>query len=302
MYQLSVPLNFLGSVYREMRLSLTDMENMFSLLENSASIKDAPDAVPLVFTGGEIAFKNVTFGYQPDRLILKNLSFTVAPGKKVAFVGESGCGKSTILRLLYRFYNANEGNISVDGQDITKVTMESLRKQIGVIPQDTILFNDTILHNIAYGDISAPREQVMKAAVGSQIDKAVQKMTHGYDTKVGERGLKLSGGEKQRVAIARAMLKNAPILFCDEATSSLDSATEQDVVNNLNSLSQNRTTLVVAHRLSTVIDADEIFVLKDGYIAERGTHGELLMKDGIYSKLWKQQTQHSDQTTEVKVE
>lgn len=287
--QLSVPLNFIGFVYREIRQGLTDIEQMFDLLEVEAEVKDKPDAAALQIRQGSIAFKDVHFAYDEDRPILKGLSFEVPAGKTVAIVGPSGAGKSTISRLLYRFYDVQQGSITIDGQDVRSVTQQSLRAAIGMVPQDTVLFNDTIAYNIRYGRPSATEEEVSAAAEVAQIGSFLRALPHGFDTMVGERGLKLSGGEKQRVAIARTILKAPPILILDEATSALDTTTEQEIQSALEIVSRNRTTLVIAHRLSTVISADEIIVLRDGRIAERGTHADLLAADGLYASMWNRQ-------------
>ncbi|THF52471.1 ABCB family ABC transporter ATP-binding protein/permease [Allorhizobium terrae] len=287
--QLSVPLNFIGMLYREIRQGLTDIEQMFDLLAVEPEVRDAADAVPLTIDKGAIVFDNVHFAYDPARPILKGVSFTVPAGKTVAVVGPSGAGKSTISRLLYRFYDVQSGSISVDGQDVRAITQTSLRSAIGMVPQDTVLFNDTIAYNIRYGRPDATQEQIEAAADIAQISRSIKDLPQGYDTMVGERGLKLSGGEKQRVAIARTVLKAPPILILDEATSALDTTTEQEIQAALDVVSQNRTTLVIAHRLSTVIGADEIIVLKAGEIAERGTHAQLLEQNGLYASMWNRQ-------------
>ncbi|KAA0698194.1 ABC transporter ATP-binding protein/permease [Neorhizobium sp. P12A] len=287
--QLSVPLNFIGFVYREIRQGLTDIEAMFDLLEVEPEVKDAPDAVDLDISRGAIAFNDVHFAYDPARPILKGISFEVPAGKTVAVVGPSGAGKSTLSRLLYRFYDVQEGAITIDGQDVRKVTQKSLRTAIGMVPQDTVLFNDTIAYNIRYGRPGADEAAVMAAADAAQISHFIRILPEGFDTKVGERGLKLSGGEKQRVAIARTILKAPPVLILDEATSALDTTTEREIQAALDVVSKNRTTLVIAHRLSTVIGADEIIVLKSGEIAERGTHAELLARNGLYASMWDRQ-------------
>ena len=287
--QLGQPLNFLGSVYREIRQGLTDLETLFLLLDKPPEITDAPGAKPLKVERGEVRFENVRFSYDPEREILHGVSFTVPAGKKVAIVGPSGAGKSTISRLLFRFYDPDEGRILIDGQDISEVTQKSLRRNIGIVPQDTVLFNDTIGYNIRYGRLDASEEEMMEAAKMAQIHDFVMSLPKHYDTMVGERGLKLSGGEKQRVAIARTILKNPPILVLDEATSALDTMTERQIQEALDKVSENRTTLVIAHRLSTIVDADEIIVLEHGRIAERGTHADLLRQGGIYAAMWKRQ-------------
>ncbi|NTI86684.1 ABC transporter ATP-binding protein/permease [Agrobacterium rhizogenes] len=287
--QLSVPLNFIGFVYREIRQGLTDIEEMFDLLEVKPEVTDAPDARELVIGQGAISFKDVHFAYDAARPILKGISFEVPAGKTVAVVGPSGAGKSTLSRLLYRFYDVQSGTITIDDQDLRTVTQKSLRKVIGMVPQDTVLFNDTIAYNIRYGRTGASEDEVMAAAEIAQIGDFIRQLPEGFETKVGERGLKLSGGEKQRVAIARTVLKAPPVLILDEATSALDTTTEQEIQTALDVVSKNRTTLVIAHRLSTVIGADEIIVLKSGEIAERGTHAVLLEQNGLYASMWNRQ-------------
>ncbi len=287
--QLFIPLNFLGTVYREIRNALTDMEKLFGLLAQPAEIVDAADAQPLRLDKAEVRFEQVDFAYDPRRPILAGVSFTIPAGRKLAVVGASGAGKSTLARLLFRFFDVSGGGIRIDGQDIRQVTQGSLRAAIGIVPQDTVLFNDSLYHNIAYGRPAASRDEVLEAARAAHLDRFIGSLPDGYDTVVGERGLKLSGGEKQRVAIARAILKNPPILIFDEATSSLDSATEQAIQEELSQIAENRTTLVIAHRLSTIVDADEILVLDAGRIVERGSHAELMMKDGRYAEMWRLQ-------------
>jgi ATP-binding cassette subfamily B protein len=289
--QLYLPLNILGFAYREIRQGLTDTEAMFALLSEPQEVADAPDAPALPAGAGEVAFDDVRFGYRPDRAILKGVSFTVPPGRTLAIVGPTGAGKSTISRLLFRFYDANGGRIRVDGADIRDVTQESLRAAIGVVPQDTVLFNDTIRYNIAYGRPGATEEEIVEAAMLAQVHDFVLRLPEGYRTMVGERGLKLSGGEKQRVAIARTILKNPRILILDEATSALDTHTEQEIQAALRSVARGRTTLVIAHRLSTVVEADEIIVLREGEVAERGTHAALLAADGLYAGMWRRQSE-----------
>lgn len=291
-FQLSVPLNFLGSVYRELRQSLLDMETLFNLSKVNVNVKELPNAKPLVLSkGGEITFQNVNFGYLADRPILKNLNLTIPAGKKVAIVGPSGCGKSTLLRLLFRFYDVQSGKVMIDGQDIREVSLDSLREAIGVVPQDTPLFNNTIEHNIRYGKMSASSEDVKKAAQRAKIHDLIERLPQGYGTMVGERGMMISGGEKQRLAVSRLILKDPPLLFFDEATSALDTYTEQTILQNINSILKEkaRTSVFVAHRLRTIYDSDIIFVLTDGEVAESGTHLELLKKNGVYAKLWSAQ-------------
>jgi ATP-binding cassette subfamily B protein len=289
--QLYMPLNILGFAYREIKQGLTDTDAMFHLLAEPQEVADAPDAAPLADGPGELVFEDVRFGYQPDRVILKGVSLRVPPGRTLAIVGPTGAGKSTISRLLFRFYDVTGGRVLIDGQPIERVSQASLRAAIGVVPQDTVLFNDTIGYNIAYGRPGATEAEVVQAAKLAQVHDFVERLPDGYRTMVGERGLKLSGGEKQRVAIARTILKNPRILVLDEATSALDTRTEQDIQAALRQISANRTTLVIAHRLSTVVDADEIIVLQDGAIAERGTHAELTARDGLYAEMWRRQSE-----------
>lgn len=284
--QLFMPLNFLGMVYREVRRALTDLENMFGLLKRKPSIENLPTAKPLEISQGAIEFDAVNFAYHPDRPIIKNLSFKVEAGSKVAIVGPSGSGKSTLARLLFRFYDLQSGEIRIDGQAINAVTQESLRAAIGVVPQDTVLFNDSIYNNIAYGRPSASAQEVQDAIRMANLEPFIKSLPEGSETVVGERGLKVSGGEKQRIAIARVLLKRPPILLFDEATSALDSATERSILTAFETLARNHTSLVIAHRLSTIVDADQILVMEQGEIVERGTHQQLLLEAGRYSKMW----------------
>jgi len=295
MIQLYIPLNFLGVIYREIKQALADMERLFGLLDQNREVADAPSAQPLVTKGAHVAFSHVEFSYESKRQILFDVDFAIPAGTTTAVVGHSGSGKSTLSRLLFRFYDVNKGSISIDGQDIRNVTQQSLRSSIGIVPQDTVLFNDTIEYNIAYGRPGASHADIVAAARAASIHEFIESLPDGYATMVGERGLKLSGGEKQRVAIARTLLKNPAILIFDEATSALDSKSEQAIQGQLKEIAKNRTTLVIAHRLSTIADAQQIIVLDHGRIVERGTHGSLLAARGLYAQMWERQLARPDE-------
>jgi ATP-binding cassette, subfamily B, heavy metal transporter len=297
--QLFRPLDMLGTVYRTIRQGLIDMAEMFRLMDTEVEVRDRPGAPALVITHPSVVFEDVQFAYEKDRTILHGLSFEVPAGSHYAIVGPSGAGKSTLTRLLFRFYDPQSGRILIDGQDIREVTQASVRAAIGIVPQDTVLFNDTIGYNIAYGRADASREDVERAARAAALMPLIERLPHGFDTEVGERGLKLSGGEKQRVAIARTLVKNPPILMLDEATSALDSSTEQDILATLDRVSQDRTSISIAHRLSTIADADRILVLSEGRLAESGTHSELLRRDGLYSEMWARQVAEAEELNEA---
>jgi ATP-binding cassette subfamily B protein len=295
--QLFLPLGFLGIVYRQIKYALADMDRMLRLMEKEPEIRDEPDASLLTLKQGEVCFENVGFSYNPNRKILSDISFTIPPGRKLAIVGASGAGKSTLARLLFRFYDVTEGRILIDGQNISKVQQRSLRSVIGIVPQDTVLFNDTIRYNISYARPQAGEAEIHNAARKAHIHHFIESLPDGYDTVVGERGLKLSGGEKQRVAIARAILKDPRILIFDEATSSLDSHSEREIQMALREVAEEHTTLVIAHRLSTIVDADEILVMEDGRIVERGHHQSLLEQADLYARMWQLQLQEEHDST-----
>ena len=299
MLQLFIPLSFLGTLYRETKQAIVDLENQFALLDRKPEVQDKPDAAVLTALEGRVRFEGVDFSYQSDRQILRDISLQIEPGQRIAIVGPTGSGKSTIVRLLFRFYDVTGGAITVDGQDLRDVTQDSFRRFVGVVPQDTVLFNDTIYYNIAYGNLDATEEDVKAAADQAQLTSFIAKLPKGFDTDVGERGLKLSGGEKQRVGIARAILKKPKILIFDEATSSLDMVTEKEIQSSMRNVAEGRTTLIIAHRLSTITDVDRIFVLKDGVLCESGTHQALLSRQGVYADLWEAQKREQSEPTLV---